>query len=371
MFKKISALLLAAVVAVMCFAGCHKKGETVLSLDGYEIPSGLYLAVQLNSFNQFSSEVQSQLGSNNKPSSITDYLKYSIDSVSAEDWIHNKTIEALRSYVAVERKFAEAGLSLEKTDTSMVDYYMQYYWDYYGYKSFYEANGVSSDSYRLIWENTAKSNKLFTYYYDKADEETGLGGIYAVSDEDIVKYLGENYILADRLTITVSDDGDVTAESAMSKLNGYARRINSGISFETIKEEYDAENPSDTSSTAQNVSANPDNTSIYSKTATVYTQSANTSVYSAMAQLKADSTFEYSKAIVTDDSANGSCYLTVIYDITKDDYYINSYRSSVLSNMKGEEFTNLLKTTGDAYTLDENKSLVNRYSALKIKAAEK
>ena len=385
MFKRICAISLALVIAVLCFTGCHKKGETVVTIDGYDVPSGLYLAVQFESFNTFYADVNSLAGSVTA-SNVDGYLKYSIDGKSSTDYIYEKTIETLRNYVAVERLFAEEGLELDEDDNNLIDSYTAYYWTNYGYQDIYQINGVSKDSFRLLMENNIKKNKIFEHYYMPADEETGKGGKFVVSDDEVKAYMAEHYILANTFTSDTStlikdtEEGtedtateatattDVsTVKERVELLNGYATRINNGESFDTIATEYQTAT-GETISSGNSGSIDTTGT-IYPTNAAVYTdEDSDTTTFEMLAETKAKEGFEYGKAYVTDDTEFlYSVSLSIIYDITKDPVYIEGYRSTVISSMKADEFDDLLKTKGEAFELKENKGMISYYSPHNIK----
>lgn len=104
-----------------------------------------------------------------------DVLEQQIDGKDATAWINEKVLEYCKSYVAVEQKFNELGLSFSDSDKNILETQLENMWYYY--QSLYEPNGAGKQSVEKILENSYKSNLIFKKYYDK-------DGIEAVSEEE-------------------------------------------------------------------------------------------------------------------------------------------------------------------------------------------
>ena len=65
-----------AVLTVFTFAGCHQKDEVVLTVGDTAIPSGLYLAFQLEGFTELMNGVKEELDASSAASQITAYSDY-------------------------------------------------------------------------------------------------------------------------------------------------------------------------------------------------------------------------------------------------------------------------------------------------------
>ncbi len=385
-FKSIIAIILAAIM-IFSLTACHKKNEVVMTIGDTEIQSGLYLSMQYTAYSEFMDDVNKSLGDNPDIGSYADYKNYihPDDGKSMTDWVNERTKQLCMQYAALQKLSADNGIALTVDDESYVDNYAKYYWEN-NLQMLYESNGVSYDSYKKSIAFNYKLSKLFNFYYDTADESLPGSGSKAVSEDEIKGQINKNYILADSLSTTVSatydENGNATEitedqkNEAKSKLDAYAQRINSGkATFETIKTEYEAENPSSQTSQENNtVPSSEKYTSIYPGTAKIFSaEDTNPSNYELYRKQADSEGFEYSKAYVISNDAGTTYQLIVLYDLSKDDYYLEYYHNAVIHAMKYEEFENFLNEQANTYNLKENSKLIAYYSPEKIdfdKAAE-
>lgn len=361
-----------AVLTVFTFAGCHQKDEVVLTVGDTAIPSGLYLAFQLEGFTELMNGVKEELDASSAASQITaysDYFNYTYEDQTAEAYIAAKAEAMAVEYALVDSKFAEYGLELTKDDSDYVKSYAKYYWEN-STKPYYEANGVSYETYEKVIAFQIKRSMLFDYYYNKPDEETGKGGLYQVADKDLYAKLGEDYILADSLTVSLNPSGsedateytDAQIKEMKTKLDGYAKRINNGEDFAVIYKEHTGSEPT------ANATASEDGLkTIYSASASVLSaEDSDPTMYNLLSEQKKAKDFQYATAYVLGGKENGAYYLAVVYDISKDEYYLEKYRGTLLYDMKNDEFTETLAEEGKALTVTKNDSLLKYYKPTNI-----
>lgn len=370
---KRAAVLVLSCALLLTAVACHQPNETVLTIGDVQIPSGLYLAMQMDSFSTFTSTVQSSLSSGETMSTISDVLKHSAEDKTSDQWIKDKTLEAAKLYAAVMTLWNEFGLSLTEEEEANLADWVDYYWseDYQNMGSYYEPNGVSKETFAELMRNGTRQNKVFLYYYDKPDAE-GKGGLETVPDADVIQGFSDNMVLVDNISIATTktdSSGNSTSltddekTAAKDKLQAYADRINNGkASFEDIYVEYNKELKEDF--TAPEVT---DKMSQKYPRATVYSSADNsTANYDQFKALKEKENFAYGKAYVVEGTS--AYYLAVLRDITTDEFYTgqDTYRQSVLSMLKNEEFETKLKEKGDSLTLNKNEGLIRYYSPNKI-----
>lgn len=156
---KRAAVLVLSCALLLTAVACHQPNETVLTIGDVEIPSGLYLAMQMDSFSSFTSNVQSTLSSGETISTISDALKQSYEDKSSEEWIREQTLEAAKIYAAVLSLFNEFGLEITAEEEDNLAQWVDYYWseDYQNMQSYYEPNGISKESFaELLRSGTAR-----------------------------------------------------------------------------------------------------------------------------------------------------------------------------------------------------------------------
>ena len=374
--KRALAALVAA-VTLLSFAACHKAGETVLTIEGVEIPSGIYLALQIQTFNQFTTSVQETVSSGVTVSSFDDYKEQTLDGISYVEWVRQNTMVAAKQYAAVEKLFEEYGLALNEEDETSLTSMVDFYWNnqYYNYAAMFEPNGVSKASYTELMRNTIKRNKVFLYHYDKAGDD-GKGGLSPVPDEELKKVFDDTYILADTLTVPTTQSSDSSGSTVSlgeeeiaaikEKLDGYAERINSGkATFAQIQKEYNGtEDENDTSSTSSGTETEK---SEKFPTATIMTEDSNATLFGLLKSKKAEEGFGYEKAYVIQDTS--SYYLAVLHDVTTDPFYMDNaqYRSTVLYALREDTFNTLLNEKSANYNVSQDDGLIRYYSPKKIK----
>ena len=146
-----------AAAAVLCGAlavtacSCGANTTTALTIDGTEIPAGVYICYQMDAL----SEAQSVLAEEQPDLDMTaegfDFKKQTIGGVAAEEWVKNKTVELCRNYVAANKAFDEYGLSLEASQKNEIkasvnsaweeeNMYAQYLYGFDTIGEYYESN---------------------------------------------------------------------------------------------------------------------------------------------------------------------------------------------------------------------------------------
>ena len=364
---KRAAVLLLVCALLLTAVACHQPNETVMTIGDVAIPSGLYLAMQMDSFSEFTANVQSTLTSDQTMSTIEEALSYSYEDKSSDEWIKEKTLEAAKQYAAVCSLFNEFSLEITEEEEENLSLWVDYYWseDYQNMQSYYESNGISKDSFAELLRNGTRETKVFLHYYDK-------GGVEEVPDADVLQGFKDNYVLVDMLGIsknTTDSSGNSASLSddelaaAKAKLEGYAERINKGkATFEAIYKEYNLE--LDESFTMPEITENVSQKYPYAKA--LSSTDSDTTNYELFHSLKEKDAFEYGTAYVVEDSSY--YYLGILRDIATDEFYTegDTYRQNVLHALKTDEFEQKLTDKANSMTLDKNDSLIRYYSPRKI-----
>lgn len=385
---KFSARIIAALLCVVMLVGlcaCHKKGETVMTVGETAIPSGLYIAFTNEAFNEFTQKVNEDIGETAAQNlKAEDYFDYDLEDKDAVTWIQDRTKELCQEYAVVRQFVDQNKITLTAEEADYLDSYVDYYWDN-GYKEFFEQNGVSKDTYKDLLEFFQLRGKVFNFYYDEKDEETGKGGLQTVPMTELLTQLAKDYVLLETMSISTEvqkEDGttvsktDVEITEAKSKLDGYAVRINNGsATFKEIQDEYAKEQGQETESQEQETATSTDADelkSIYPESATLYSKNdtndqgqadtANYEKYSAMT--KAEEFAGFGKAYVVNE---GNCYtLIIFYDLSKDEYYADQNRGYLLQELRGDTFDKLLADKAAELTTTVDAKLVKYYSPKKL-----
>lgn len=244
--KKAAALGCAAAM-LSSLTACGEKTTWGAVIDGVQIPAGVfiyYLETANHEAQQKLSEQQaaqtsadlSPEGAAAQPSETVTLPLFSsqIDGVDAKKWIYDEATKSMQEYAAVEAKFAEYGLTLSDDEKETAQVYMEQMWEYAG--DYYTSMGISQNSYKSIFLNSSKKQRLFETIYSE-------GGEKAVSDDELKAYLDENYALINYIEVELRDgEGNLLKSEGkaerMEMLNGYIERYKNGEDFDKLNAEY-------------------------------------------------------------------------------------------------------------------------------------
>ena len=219
-----------AVSMVLALAGCAMSApSTVGSIGGVEIPAGIYLLAQYNSYNTASGVAE--LATGETASDVKAVLKATCtgtingEDVTAvgSDYVAQLTTHAIEYYAAVEKQFAEQNGVLDDTATAEAAKTADSLWSSNG--DLYTANGIGKSSVDAYLLNAQKAKVLLKMTY-------GPDGTSPVTDAEYTDYINNDcyYIeavqfpLVNYSTYSMADDDQkaaimATAESCMAELN--------------------------------------------------------------------------------------------------------------------------------------------------------
>ena len=147
--KKFTGLLLCAALALSMAACKFTTPAVVMTVEGEDIPAGLYLMYQYQAYSGAKSKLE------DKSAKV---LKSEIEGVKAEEWIHNETVASAKRYVWVEKAFAEAGLTFTEEEQASIDSQLDTIWA--NNEALLAANGIGRENYRRYNECEAKNEQL-------------------------------------------------------------------------------------------------------------------------------------------------------------------------------------------------------------------
>ena len=183
MKKKLLALV-CALVMIFSLASCGlSTPDTVGKVGDFEVSSGLYLLAQFSAYQQ-----AAQLaGTDQDAIDVKAFLKETIttdadsgETAVVQDYVADKTLETLRTFAAIDARFAELGGELTAEQTQVADNYAQQLMDQYG--STYTANGIGLETLKAFERIQLKHTLLLTLVY-------GPDGESPVDDSDLTEHL--------------------------------------------------------------------------------------------------------------------------------------------------------------------------------------
>ena len=304
--KKITAALTAALLCTASLTSCSDTSYVMTAGDS-KINAGIYIYNELTEMSYQMTMMYYQKGIKK------DYFDQKVDGKAFDEYLSDYALTATKEYAAVVDKFNELGLTLSDEDIKSINDSISSTWDSQG--EFYESEGISKESVKLALKGSKMREELFDHYYAEGGEE-------AVSDDEMVKYLDDNYLRyksisfaktkastdsSSSATDSSTDSVDAANEEAKAKRDEFLEKAQ-GVSFDdfdSIIDEYndyvaskkasDSSSATDSDSSASDNSTASDDTSSVSDIDTSSTASDDTSSVS-------DST----AASDTDSSADSS-----------------------------------------------------------------
>lgn len=397
-FKRIAAGVLAVGMA-MSLCGCGDNGY-LMTVDGQSIRNGVYLMFQQNSlsnantkYNEENSSSDSSADSTSSTESV-DIFEQTVEGKTVPEWIKEDTLDQVRRFVAIQRLCSENGISLTDEETADINKDIQSTWDesnmyvqyLYGVNTmgeYYESMGIGIDSLKEIARVNSLSDKLFLFYYDK-------DGSKAVSDEELNKYITENYASVKMITLNYKNykgealESDEEKQEIKDKAKTYADRLNGGESFIDIKYEADLAAARDAAKASAENSYTEDNEEGLSKEDYIQKQIDNTEVTKAES-LDAIDQFVPKEGSTLDEkvteyiwnaAADGkatvfegenAAYVIVREDATTKEKWIEDNRTGLLKSIKNDEFNSSIELIYQNYDVKLDEYLVNsKYAPEKL-----
>lgn len=254
--KKFTAALTAALLCAGTLTSCSDTSYALTAGDD-KVNAGVYIYNVL-------SEMSYQMTMMYYQDGITkDYFDQQVDGKDFADYLSDYALTATKEYAAVVDKFNELGLELSDDDLKSVNDTVNSTWESQG--DFYESEGISKESIKLAQKASKMRDQLFDYYYAE-------GGVEAVADDEIVKYIEDNYVRYKTITVAKSSSEDSSSQSseddsAKATRDEFLEKAE-GVSFDdfdSIIDEYnayvEAQNADSSSAADSDSSAASDDTS--------------------------------------------------------------------------------------------------------------
>ncbi len=348
--KRILAFCLVALL-VLSFAGCHKKGEIAVTVNGVEFTSAYYMCALINSNTEGQNKVYETLTDEEKSSGAIDYSKKKIDDKDFEDWVKDEAMAKLKKVAAYKLLCKENKLELGDDVVANAQMYASYYWSSYGYSAYFEPNGVSQATYTEYLTDSYYSEKYFEFLY-------GAEGEKAIEAGTVKTKIYDNFIIADIINAAYEAEAKDEDKAALkTKLEGYVTALKNGT--KTFEEVYKDYNGADNSASSTEGEDGPKD-----KYATIL--GGEDTAY-------ADANYETIKALAVGDvklielEDKTGFVLAVKQDITADDYYLENLDMTARHLIADEEFEKIIEDYVKELKPEINKYAVNQFKVKKIK----
>ncbi|MBR6874443.1 MAG: hypothetical protein IKN17_13135 [Ruminococcus sp.] len=295
-FRKLAALTACAVIAATV-SGCTNTQYSV-KYDDKEVKPGVYIGYAFN-------ELNNQIYNLYYTQGVTeDYFSQQVEGVSLSEYVKNNSLKDIKEYAAISKQFEEAGLTISDDELKTMSSNVNSSWDSMG--GMYEYIGVSKESLKEIYRESLMRTKLFDSYYAE-------GGKEPATDEELQKYVNDNYIRYKMISIYKSSATDDETKEAENKTKLETRdkfyeqgKDYSFDDFDKLIDDYNASSSTasdDTSSAADDTSSAADDTSSAADDASSAADDASSEAASAADESEADSS---EAAIDTESEVNSA-----------------------------------------------------------------
>lgn len=405
--KTIAAVSAAALAASL--AGCTPNigggSRTAMTVDGYEVPAGVFIYYTMQGYNEAASIVEGNTGT---APTAKDVRNSNIDSIDSTDWIQNKATDYIIDYVNILKEFDAIGGTLSKDDIDEAEEMANYY---YGMDPLLAENGVSIDSMIAIAQSMYKEQEIFKHYYG-FDSENGC------SEDELKDYFDENYARIKYLSISLTDsEGNKVSADEERKLRqlaeDYAKQINSKSTeleklqeVEAVSEAYDeyqaalttpADDEAEVTTTTTTTTADATETTtttttdpyanerLVKKSTTTAADAASDETVGTEAQAEEEEDESTKNANKFNDFIFGelgmgkaevydysdeTIYVVIRGDLRErmdeDGYWTDNYITSLQSERYQDAFVDMMEAKSEKLVIEKNKSAYKRYSPFKL-----
>lgn len=198
--KRTAAALTAAVLAAGTVTGCASSTDYSVTAGGKKINAGVYINFILN-------EMTQQMYTMYYTGEITQFSECLEKQVEGKDfmtYVKDKALDDTKEFAAIQAKFDELGLTLSESDVQVIESSVSSAWG--SQKDYYEYQGVSRESLQMCNELSYKKDTLFEYYYSE-------DGVEGITNDELQKYVNENYIRYKSVAIPKSSETDEEAKN--------------------------------------------------------------------------------------------------------------------------------------------------------------
>ena len=354
-----AAALALAVTTAASFTGCADVSYALV-IDGEKIPAGVYILYSGYAQGEAQSKLAEEQPDLDTSAEDFDYYAQTVSGMSFADYVEQETLNYCKKHVAINRMYDELGIVPDPAEQEIVSDNINSQWDFSvsdwssmvtylkGFSTlgdYYQSFGVAKSSFREVMNNGYKENEIFDYYYAE-------GGVEEVPEDEIKGYVGDNYTLARYFSISLTNgEGDVIEDEAELKVleelaNGYVDDLNGGASYAKVYKQYQDYLNADDEDTDEDEEEHEDSEydRIIAKTATSPSE-------------------EFVEALFKQDIGTAALFKADTYyyvvqrlDITENEEYVDTYTTTALDELRGDDMDGVFETKYAGYSVTENPS---------------
>ena len=219
--KKTAAFFTAVTIAA-CVTGCADTSYALKANDE-KIKAGIYIDYIYN-------EMSTQINTLYQTGVTADFLNQKIDGKNFTDYVAEIALDHTKEHAAINDKFDELKLKLDDDKIKEINSNVSDTWEQAG--DDFEEQGISRESLKEVYLNSAKRTAIFEYYYAE-------GGVEEVSNDDLVKYVNDSFLRYKVLSFAKNAQ-DQNADKENKDLRDKYLKMAEGLNFEEFDTVIDA-----------------------------------------------------------------------------------------------------------------------------------
>lgn len=353
--KRFLSVLLLSVMAVSV-VGCHEKDEIAVKIGDVEFTSAYYMCALINADSEAKTKVEESLSEEELNSEDLDYYSKKIDGKKYVTWVEDTAIKNLEKIAAYKILCKEAKLEIEESELANSKSYASYYWNSYGYSSYFELNGVGENTFTQFMVDTSYSSLYFDYLYGKDGEK-------AVDEETLKNAIYDNFVIADMLEISFDDKTEDEITELKSQAESYLLSLqNKTMTFEEVYNAYNGITEDASADETDTDEAQPADK--YASILGAEDSGYDSDYYD---EIKAMAVNEV-KIIEQED--NASLVLAVKQDIKADAYYIDNLDTAARHLLMDDDYEEYINSYIEDLSVDVDKYATGQFKVKKIKVPE-
>ncbi len=350
LLKRVMSLAL-CLMLVLTFAACHKPGETALTVDGEAFTSGFYACAFLAAYNEAQNRVYEEATEKGENVTSLNYLQQTIDGKTYSDWVKSRAIDICKQMMAAKKL-------CEQNNVSTADYLesakenAKTQWN--SSREYFEKNGIGLQSYQTFCAYEQYATAYFDYLYGKE-------GPKEVTEDTLKEYVKENYFYVNAIDVDVTKMTEAQLADQEKEYNKLIDRVKAGESFGKIYAEAMGTTYSQSDDVTEANGFSYTSGMIWGAEGTAY----ENVLFKDVKDMK-ENTF---KIITNDTAVEGYKYMLLIF---KGDIFgeknpnLEAIKSTALTDMKGDELSELLVNEAKNITATENTKATKQFKVDKV-----
>lgn len=308
-------------------------------------------------------------------------LNKTVDGKKGSDWIIDNAKEKIWENIAVDNKFKEMNLELNKEKVDYVERNLLKEWDALDEQQGYEKKGISMKSILKALINSMKKQEIFNAYYAE-------GGLQEVTDAQIKEYLKEKYNKVKYFSFELYGLDDKEKVKKEKLYDEFLKRVKAGEDMDALIKEFDKKEYALEKGNQEEskVDQSDDNGSSENEMYDVKNSNMKESGYDhtsdeedeTVAIYKKENSGEFTKDIqeaidkadigkITGFKGKDELIVFIRKDPSDSKDYIEKNKDNLLNEIKSEDFEKEIKNWVDINKIKYNQDAINKYTPEKLK----